>query len=48
MRTLVVFLAIAFSVPAYAPLKRWMNSCDATVNSCMPVIIRSRVLMVSV
>lgn len=47
MKTLVVMLAIAFSVPVYEPVKS-SGQCDATVYSCMPVITRTRVLKVSV
>lgn len=48
MKILVVFLAVAFGLPAYAPIPRVSPQCDMTVDSCMPVITRTRVLMVAI
>lgn len=48
MKTLTVFLAMTFGMPAYAPAPRMLPQCDVTVNSCMPVITKTRVLRVVV
>lgn len=47
MKALVVVLALVFSVPSYEPMIS-SGQCDATVYSCMPVITRTRALMVAV
>ena len=47
MKTLVVVLVLTFNVPSYEPM-RPTGQCDASVYSCMPVITRTRVLMVVV
>lgn len=46
MKTLIVVLALLLEVPAYGPSVKG-GQCDAAVSSCMPVITRTRVLMVS-
>ena len=51
MKTLITVLALTFNVPSYEPVKT-SGQCDYNVSdyghSCMPVIIRTRVLMVAV
>ena len=50
MKTLITVLALTFNVPNYEPM-RSTGQCDYNVSdyghSCMPVITRTRILMVA-